>query len=175
MEKAQLLINKYGKYFRLMSYSHHHVREHEQKGKASNVSWCVENLEEQEFKKHGINPDDVYLTIMDADSWAPEVYIAEVQERIEKEYELRHITIFEPAQMFFRNHLDVPLTTRVYDMSHSGIHFTNLVSSFEISFPLSNYTLSFNLIKRIGFWDTCPDAIGEDFHTTIKAFWKTNG
>ena len=44
-----------------------------------------------------------------------------------------------------------------------------------MSFPLSSYTLSFNLIKKIGFWDTCPDAIGEDYHTTIKAFWKTNG
>jgi hypothetical protein len=27
----------------------------------------------------------------------------------------------------------------------------------------------------MGFWDTCPDAIGEDFHTTQKAFWKTKG
>ena len=44
-----------------------------------------------------------------------------------------------------------------------------------MSFPLSNYTLSYNLIKRIGFWDTCADAIGEDFHTTIKAYWKTQG
>lgn len=44
-----------------------------------------------------------------------------------------------------------------------------------ITFPLSNYTLSYNLIKRIGFWDTCPDAIGEDFHTTLKALWKTDG
>lgn len=29
------------------------------------------------------------------------------------------------------------------------------------------------MIKSIGFWDTCADAIGEDFHTTIKASWKT--
>lgn len=28
-------------------------------------------------------------------------------------------------------------------------------------------------MKRIGFWDTCPDAIGEDFHTTMKSYWKT--
>ena len=27
----------------------------------------------------------------------------------------------------------------------------------------------------MGFWDTCPDAIGQDFHTTQKAFWKTKG
>lgn len=158
-----------------MSYSHHKIREFEQKGKASNVSWCAENLEEHEFKKHNIDPNDVFLTIIDADSWVPEIYIAEVQERIEANYDLRYKTIFEPAQMYTRNSEEVPITTRNYDISHGALHFANLVGSFEASFPLSNYTLSFNLIKRIGFWDTCPDAIGEDFHTTIKAFWKTNG
>lgn len=30
-------------------------------------------------------------------------------------------------------------------------------------------------MKRIGFWDKCPDAIGEDFHMIQKAFWKTDG
>ena len=49
----------------------------------------------------------------------------------------------------------------------------NLFSFFDFTFPLSNYTLSYNLVKRMGFWDTCPDAIGEDFHTTQKAYWKT--
>lgn len=55
------------------------------------------------------------------------------------------------------------------------MHHSNMLSIFGCGFPLSNYTLSFNLIKKIGFWDTCPDAIGEDFHTTIKAFWKNPG
>ncbi len=71
--------------------------------------------------------------------------------------------------------MDVPIFTRTYDQLHSGMHFANLVSAFDASFPLSNYTLSFNLIKKIGFWDTCADAIGEDFHTTLKAFWKCGG
>ena len=48
-------------------------------------------------------------------------------------------------------------------------------SPFDLIFPISNYSLSYNLIKSIGFWDTCQDAIGEDFHTNQKAFWKTNG
>jgi hypothetical protein len=55
------------------------------------------------------------------------------------------------------------------------MHHSNMLSVFDAGFPLSNYTLSFNLIKKIGFWDTCADAIGEDFHTTIKAFWKCRG
>jgi hypothetical protein len=175
VEKAQGLIAKYGKYFKVMSFSHHKIREFEQKGKASNVSWCAEHLEEQEFKKHGINPNDVFLTIIDADSWVPEIYMVEVQERIDAHYDLRYKTIFMPGQMYTRNHLEVPISTRVYDLGHGSLHFSNMVGVFEATFPLSNYTISFNLIKRIGFWDTCPDAIGEDFHTTLKAFWKTNG
>lgn len=71
--------------------------------------------------------------------------------------------------------MDVPVFTRVYDMMHSFAHCSNLFSVLDVTFPLSNYTLSYSLVKRIGYWDTCPDAIGEDFHTTQKAYWKTGG
>jgi len=40
------------------------------------------------------------------------------------------------------------------------MHHSNLISAFDASFPLSNYTISFNMVKNMGFWDTCPDAIG---------------
>jgi hypothetical protein len=69
-------------------------------------------------------------------------------------------TIFQPAQLFTRNHMDVPIISRTYDQSHSAIHFSNVSSFSNMAASLSNYTLSFNLIKRIGFWDTCADAIG---------------
>jgi len=42
--KAQGLINKYRNNFRLIGYTLHHIREFEQKGKASNVSWCAEHI-----------------------------------------------------------------------------------------------------------------------------------
>jgi len=54
-----------------MGYTRHHIREFEQKGKASNVSWCAENLEETFFKTNNINPDKVFITVIDADSWVP--------------------------------------------------------------------------------------------------------
>ena len=71
--------------------------------------------------------------------------------------------------------MNVPILTRVYDVMHSFAHCGNLYSFFNLTFPFLNYTLSYNLIKSIGFWDTCADAIGEDFHTTQKAYWKTEG
>jgi len=75
--------------------------------------------------------------------------------------------------MFSRNNWDVPVFTRVQDENHGLVNFFWSGSFWNVGFPLSNYSISFAKMKEIGFWDTCPDAIGEDFHTTLKAFWKS--
>jgi hypothetical protein len=171
--KAQKLLQRFKGYFRVVEYTLHQVRVNEQKGKASNVSWCGEHLQPI-FEKHMIDPDTVMLTILDADSWAPDIYFSVLEERVREEWEHRHLRVYQPIQIFTRNSLDVPVFTRVYDILHSFAHMSNVWSScFDLTYPLSNYTLSYNLIKRIGFWDTCADAIGEDFHTMMKALWKT--
>lgn len=36
-------------------------------------------------------------------------------------------------------------------------------------------SISLKLAHEIGYWDTFPDAIGEDMHMFIKAFLRTNG
>ena len=56
--------------------------------------------------------------------------------------------------------MEVPIISRTYDQSHSCVFFSNSSSFTNLAFSLSNYSLSFNLIKKIGFWDTCADAIG---------------
>ena len=53
-----------------MGYSLHSVREGEAKGKASNVSWCVEHML-QSLEPLSFSEDKILLTILDADSWAP--------------------------------------------------------------------------------------------------------
>lgn len=51
----------------------------------------------------------------------------------------------------------------------------NLASTMQLGFPISNYTMSLSLLERIEFWDTNEDAIGEDFHMFVKAYFKTEG
>jgi hypothetical protein len=41
--------------------------------------------------------------------------------------------------------------------------------------PVHACSLSLRLAHDIGYWDTWPDAIGEDMHMFIKAFLRTNG
>ena len=175
--KAEKLIKKFEERFRLMGYTRHHIRQYEQKGKASNVSWCVEHIEDGYLLPNKIDPEQVQLTIIDADSWVPAIWTEEIEEHMVEDdhWEKRHKYIYQTNQIFTRNHLDVPIFSRTYDQLHAGTHHSNMLSIAGITFPLSNYSLSYALAKRIGFWDTCADAIGEDFHTTIKAFWKTGG
>jgi len=62
--------------------------------------------------------------------------------------------VYEPYQMFTRNQLSVPGLTRVYDHIMSGFNAVNTFTFTGFSFAVSNYTVSYNLIKRIGFFDT---------------------
>jgi hypothetical protein len=51
----------------------------------------------------------------------------------------------------------------------------NLGSRTGLGFPISNYSMSLALLERVDFWDTSADAIGEDFHMFVKAYFKTHG
>ena len=42
--KAQKLVNQFRHRFLRVGYTRHLLREYEQRGKASNVSWCAEHL-----------------------------------------------------------------------------------------------------------------------------------
>ena len=75
--KAYELIEKFKNRFRAIDWTKHELKEFEQRGKASNVTWCAEHLEPI-FEKHLVDPEDVILTIMDADSWAPSAYFDEI-------------------------------------------------------------------------------------------------
>lgn len=112
---------------------------------------------------------------MDADSWAPEGYIHEVDAKIaeKKDPELEYV--FHPWQIFTRNVKEVPVLNKLYCQNTSMSQVSLLSSPIDATFPLSNYTLPYRLIKNVGFWDTCADAIGQDFHTNMKIFWNGQG
>ena len=72
----------------------------------------------------------------------------DVESRIMNNRERGLKTIYQPAQLFTRNHMKVPMISRAYDQSHSAIHYSNVSSFTDIAASLSNYTKSFDLIKK---------------------------
>lgn len=57
----------------------------------------------------------------------------------------------------------------------SYVQVSNLYSMFGYTMGVSNYTISYRLLERIGFWDTCIYSKGEDVRIASKALWKTQG
>ena len=70
---------------------------------------------------------------------------------------------------------DFSLSLSVHSCVCAAMAMQNLASPMQLGFPISNYTMSLSLLERIDFWDTTEDAIGEDFHMFVKAYFKTHG
>jgi hypothetical protein len=79
--------------------------------------------------------------------------------------------------MFEQNTSSTPMLVCVNDYIWAAMAIQNMnpISITMIGFPMSAYSLSLALARRVGFWDTHPDAIGEDMHMFIKAYIKTRG
>lgn len=129
----------------------------------------------EKFKNLMINDDDVFVTVMDADSWAPNAYFDEVEEHIYNHLDKRHTFIYQPPQIYSRNNMEVPIFVRTYDDMYASFHAASITAFCGITLSYSNYSISYNLLKRIGFWDTNEEAIAEDAHLCLKAHFKTNG
>lgn len=52
---------------------------------------------------------------------------------------------------------------------------SNLYPDSPIKFPCSAYSVPMNLAAGVGYWDTDPQSMGEDFHMYLKCFFSTHG
>jgi hypothetical protein len=52
---------------------------------------------------------------------------------------------------------------------------SNFYNSSKVKLPCSAYSVSMDLAISVNFWDTGPEAIGEDMHMYLKCFFATQG
>ena len=74
-----------------------------------------------------------------------------------------------------RNAKDVPIFVRITDIMWSIGVMSNLYPGSPIKLPCSAYSISTDLAVAINFWDSGPEAIGEDMHMYLKSFFCTQG
>ncbi len=77
-----------------------------------------------------------------------------MEDHMRKNWNKRFTFVYGPFNIFSKNHLKVPATTRVYDIIVTTFQMANIVNFAGFGFSISNYSMSYNLAKRIGFWDT---------------------
>ena len=157
-----------------MSYTLHEEQAGEAKSKNSNIDWCVRHCVPT-LLENEINMDNVFVTIIDADSLIPYVYVDRVNKHISENFSRRHKFLYQPPQVFTRNDKDCYFFVRLCDIIMSYMQTSSLYSICNYTIGVSNYTVSYRHLERIGFWDTCEFSRTEDFRIGSKSYWKTKG
>ena len=145
----------------------------ESPGKASNANHGARAAVKR-ASSLGFPAARVMVTCMDADAHVPPLYVTLVDAAAAAADD-PHARVYAAPIVFERNALAVPALTRVHDAMWSAMAAQNLGSSLGLGFPISNYTMSASLLRSVDFWDLHDDAIGEDLHMFLKAFFKSRG
>ncbi|KAI8799544.1 hypothetical protein BJ742DRAFT_845539 [Cladochytrium replicatum] len=145
----------------------------ESAGKGSNVNYAVRTACGVLSRK-GIPMKQMMVTVSDADSGIPELYIS-CLERAAADAVDPYSVVYCPPIFFSRNAFSVPAPVRATDIMWSIMHLQNLANPRGLMFAASNYSLSMVLADKVGYWDTDFASIGEDMHMGLKCFFKTEG
>ncbi|KAG8810536.1 hypothetical protein FRC19_004455 [Serendipita sp. 401] len=155
-------------------------------GKGSNVGWGARWLVEREFMLADFDDDDDdsrsttipdgILTVMDADTaFSSDYFLTAAVKYLLQTPETRERMMFVPPIIFDRNQADVPGITRITDIMWSAVGIGGIYPSSLVKVPTSAYSVSIGLAVYVGFWDTGPEAIGEDMHMFCKSLLDTRG
>lgn len=143
----------------------------EVKGKSSNEAWAA-----REAKKILVDDkewDIKYMTITsnDADARLDRQYFAYLTFKFLDDPN-RYEKFWQPAIVFYNNIWRIPAPNRVIN-AISSVWSISLLMRKDRLINFSNYSASFLMIDKIGYWDT--DVIPEDYRIFFKAFFKLGG
>ena len=172
--KAAALQERYCARFKAVLFAVHTLNPAtEMPGKASNVNSAVRQFAAT------VPPAErarYMLTVMDADALVPQQYVEGVEEAAAADGGAgAELHVYAAPVLFEQNGDAVPALVRMTDFTWGALAMQNLNSWTGVGFPISNYSVSLHLAASVDFWDTWPDAIGEDMHMFIKAYAKTRG
>lgn len=144
--------------------SEHTLSEGEIAGKSSNENSAVRDLYNRYVNQRGMNPWEVMVSIVDADSILSPTYLAQLEVSFKEAPDGRR-TIYSGPLNTYRNFRDAGACVQILEISrcHDDV-FQNPMASH---WGLSNYSITLGYVKEIGFWT--PDAMGEDTMTQITA------
>jgi hypothetical protein len=172
-QKAVQLKMEYQEMFGLIEYSMHPVIAGEAPGKSSNVNWAARYMAAKfDAKEHARQ----VITIIDSDTCLAQDYFQMVAERfMAVPLGVRSKMMFCVPIIFDRNAHEVPIFVRIVDILWGQAGLSTNYPTSDIKIPTSVYGISMQLANAVGFWDTGPEAIGEDMHMLAKCCLSTGG
>jgi len=172
-ERADELIAKFeNKFLQLFATYHPPDSPGEIKGKASNEAWAAKQTKKELFEKQKNDISKFTITSCDADAKFNPNYFADLTYKFAKSTKRYHQ--FWQAPIFWHNNLNqVPSPVRIVGIISNIIYLSHLQEPDGLFFNYSAYSLSFQLLDKVGYWDT--DIIPEDWHIFLQSFFNTKG
>lgn len=170
-EKANILINEFKNEFGGIFATLHPDIAGEVKGKSSNEAFAGKAAYQKLVKKKIIDLDFATISSVDADSIFDKQYFAYLTFKFLNDPKRYH-KFWQSANVNHNNFWNVPAPVRVIAFFGS-LWRTGVLIQGDRLISNSTYSLSFKLLKNIGFWDT--DVIPEDYRIFFKAFYKLKG
>lgn len=143
----------------------------EVRGKASNETWAARETEKK-LKAKGIPIDMATVTSCDADTNFHQMYYAGLTYHFATNKN-RYIRFWQSPIFWYNNLTRVPFPIRIVGVIGHVIHLSNLQEPTKLIFNYSCYSLSYKLLRQVGYWHT--NIIPEDWHLFLQTFFGTRG
>lgn len=170
-EKAEILIKEFGNKFAGIVATYHPDLPGETKGKSSNQAFAARTAHKQIIEKGLADIDFTTVSSVDADSIFDPQYFSYLTYKFLSNSN-RYNKFWQSATVHYNNFWHVPAPIRVISF-FGGLWRTALLIQKDRLITHSTYSLSFRLLKKIGYWDT--DVIPEDYRIFFKAFYTLKG
>lgn len=170
-QKASLILRDFGGAFGGIFATYHPDIAGEVKGKSSNESYAAKEINKTLIDSGVLDVNFATVTTADADSMFDRQYFSYLAYDFLKESK-RYNRFWQAANVDHNNFWSVPAATRIFSFFSSLWRIGLLVQGDRL-IPNATYSLSFLLLKRIGYWDT--DVIPEDYRVFFKAFFAMKG
>jgi len=171
MKKANSLIKEFKSSFGDIFATYHPDIDGEVKGKSSNESYASRKAYRKLIKTGIIDINFATVSSVDADSVFDKQYFSYLSYEFLTD-DRRYNKFWQSANVNHNNFWTVPAPIRIIAFFGS-LWRTALLVQKDRLISNSTYSLSFSLLKKIGFWDT--DVIPEDYRIFFKAFYKLQG
>ncbi len=171
IKKANILIKEFKNKFGDIFATFHPDIDSEVKGKSSNESYASRKAYRKLIQTGIIDIDFATASSVDADSVFDSQYFSYLSYEFLTD-DKRYNKFWQSANVNHNNFWTVPAPIRIIAFFGS-LWRTALLVQKDRLISNSTYSLSFSLLKKIGFWDT--DVIPEDYRIFFKAFYKLQG
>jgi hypothetical protein len=171
-EKVKALLSEFGDGLLGLFYTTHVLAEGEAVGKSSNTAWAVRCVKHTLVDTWGFVPEDVLLTICDADTYF-DVQFMDCLAFHHAQDPLPYNTTYQAVECFFPNIWAVPIIVRIKALIDSVGFLGQLASPFSHPFPFAIYSQSLRTAIDCGYWDV--DIIPEDWHHFLKCWFRRDG